>query len=311
MQTTKANSLWMISALVILALGLYSPPVAASDAQPIVAPPVETIPSPGHESMKPLLWRPVVDGIERSSLRVDDDSSPFRLLAFRVDLTRFRLIAADARQFGPERKTADLREMARWWKGLLAVNGSYFDENDRPLGLVVSNGVTLNSFRKADWGVLYEVDGRAGLVHTRDWPKRSETLDPDFAIQVGPRVVVNGEPTRLKPQIHRRAAIGILPGGRSLVLVVTDSGKAEANALARVMATSPEKGGLGCRDAVMMDGGPSAQLYLNAGGQNLSVPGGWSVPVGVLVVERNAAPNTQDRAIPADHSSSSRQEAHP
>ena len=56
------------------------------------------------------------------------------------------------------------------------------------------------------------------------------------------------------------------------------STKAETTAFARFLADSPEKGGLGCVDALNLDGGPSTQLVVKLPGLALSLPGGWGVP---------------------------------
>ncbi|MBM4320107.1 MAG: phosphodiester glycosidase family protein, partial [Deltaproteobacteria bacterium] len=107
----------------------------------------------------------------------------------------------------------------------------------------------------------------------------------EFAIQVGPRVVALGRPLPLKPQRAERSAIGILPDG-ALVVVASQGGVVESNDLAQVMAAPPTEDGLGCRDALMMDGGPSAQLYAAAGDFQLDLPGLYGVPIAVGFVKR-------------------------
>ncbi len=229
-----------------------------------------------------LSWRKLMPGVSHVELNFNSKYSlaDFRLQALRFDLSRFSLRAADARTFGNGIKNASVSEMQRKLSALMAINGCFFDENDRPLGLVIDQGEVINPFRKADWGVLYVVDGRAHLVHTRKW-KEVRPAKVDFAIQVGPRIIVDGKPTRLKKQVARRALVCIKPGNKELVFAVTDKGRAESNDLARYMK------GLGCEQAVMMDGGPSAQMYAEIGDFKLDVPGGWPIPIGVAVVPRN------------------------
>ena len=74
--------------------------------------------------------------------------------------------------------------------------------------------------------------------------------------------------------------------GNVVVLVV--STKAEATAFARFLADPPDNGGLGCWDALNLDGGPSTQLVVKLPALTLSLPGGWGVP-NALVVGRQAA----------------------
>jgi len=54
--------------------------------------------------------------------------------------------------------------------------------------------------------------------------------------------------------------------------------KAESTAFARFLAEPSEKTGLGCSDALNLDGGPSTQLVVRLPALTLSLRGGWGVP---------------------------------
>ena len=69
-------------------------------------------------------------------------------------------------------------------------------------------------------------------------------------VQGIPRLLVGGKVPQLKPQIAERTAV--CADGHVVVLVV--SSKAEATAFARFLADPPDKGGLGCWDALNLDG---------------------------------------------------------
>src|SRR4029453_13204214 len=97
-------------------------------------------------------------------------------------------------------------------------------------------------------------------------------------VQGIPRLLVGGNVQQLKPQIAARPAAGA--EGNFVVLVV--STKAEATAFARFLADPPDKGGLGCWDALNLDGGPSTQLVVELPALALSLPGGW-VPNALVV----------------------------
>jgi len=236
-------------------------------------------------SVKKLDWEQIADGIFHVTKVVKSDWS-FRLQAFKVDLQKQQVFAVDAREWNKSERVATVKDMTRYVDAQLVVNGSYFDENNRPLGMVISEKKRINPFRKADWGVLYIKRDHAFLIHTRDWEKHP-VKGVSFAIQVGPRIVVNSKPTKLKWQVARRSVIGILPDRKTLVFAVTDMGKAEANNIAELMSTPEEMGGFGCVEAVMMDGGPSSQLYSKVGNKIKDVEGGWPVPIGVAVREKD------------------------
>ena len=88
------------------------------------------------------------------------------------------------------------------------------------------------------------------------WASRS-TMDGSWrqancgtGVQGIPRLLVGGKVPQLKPQIAERTAV--CAAGHVVVLVV--STRAEATAFARFLADPPDKGGLGCWDALNLDG---------------------------------------------------------
>lgn len=199
---------------------------------------------------------------------------------YTADLKHVRLVVVDART--EARSAATVEVLRREAGARVAVNGTFFDEKLRPLGLQISEGTMRAPLRAADWGVLFvDADGRAGLVHTRDF-EASETID--FAVQCGPRVVIDGEPPGLVPQVARRTGACVLTPD-SVALFVVDA-PVSAPALADWLAASRDRGGLGCRDALLLDGGPSTQLDDAASASHPTVGGGWPVPNAVAIVDR-------------------------
>lgn len=214
-------------------------------------------------------WQPVAAGVEH--LRVAEGGVEAELLRF--DLGRYR---PEVVVLGAERpKTAAaVREETG---ALAAVNGGFFDTEWRPLGLRIAQGKTLIGLRpRVDWGVLLVREGRAEIVHSREFRADPEV---DAAIQVGPRILVGGQPLRLKPQSARRTAVALDRDGRTLTLVVT-RGSVEASALAALLQR------LGFDSALMLDGGPSTQLAATVGTLRLDLRGGYAVPDALIVRPR-------------------------
>lgn len=216
-----------------------------------------------------LRWEEIAKGVERRPLPELSGE------VLRFDLERFRV---DVEVPGPDgaRTAGALRKE----RGAAAVtNGGFFDERGRSLGLRIGQGRTLVKLRAhVDWGVLVVRGRRAVILHSRDY-----VPDPaiDAAVQVGPRLLVDGVPTRLKPQRARRTAVALDRTGRYLTLVVTRD-DAEAGALARALAA------LELDSALLLDGGPSTQLSARAGQLALDVPGGYAVPDLLLLLPRPA-----------------------
>ncbi len=129
-----------------------------------------------------------------------------------------------------------------------------------------------------DWGVLVLRPGRAAIVHSREYPAAA-TAAVTGAIQVGPRILVDGRVPGLKPQAARRTAVAIDHGGRFLTVVVANA-RMQATDLGRTLA------GFGFSDALMLDGGPSTQLSAAIGDFSRELPGGYAVPDALVVRRR-------------------------
>jgi len=225
-------------------------------------------------------WRALERGMEHALVGGD-----FRLELLRFDLARFRVQVTVTDAGRGRRRTAG--EVLADGNGAVAVvNGGFFDHKGRPLGLRIDGGKTLVPFRrKVDWGVFFVMDHRAHIVHSRDF---SPSRGIEAAIQVGPRILIDGTVPRLKPQTARRTAVALDKDNRRLTLVIAPDPVA-ADALGARLAE------LGYHTALMLDGGPSTQLAANiefAGKRSkhpsaeaLEIPGGYGVP-DLLVVTR-------------------------
>lgn len=221
-------------------------------------------------------WQPVAPGVDRISLGAADAGA---------ELLRFDLERVDADVVVPGRErprtAAEVRKDAA---ALAAINGGFFDTDGRPLGLRVAGGRTVVPLRpRVDWGVLVVRRGRAGIVHSREYAALASTPDDPVvaAIQVGPRIVVDGQPTRLKPQLARRTAVAVDRDGRHLAIAVT-RWPTFAEHLAGLFSR------LGFASAILLDGGPSTQLSAQINGAKIDLPGGYGVPDLLLIRPRPA-----------------------
>jgi uncharacterized protein YigE (DUF2233 family) len=196
-------------------------------------------------------WKPIAAGVE------------YRVFAgglgqaLRVDLKRVRLTAVKAARSNTKKpEGATVEALSSGSKALFGINGGFFDPQFRSLGLLISGRKELNPIRKADWGILWTnaKTHRATLVHTKAWSS-SMRRKAGFAIQAGPRLVVNGKIVKVKLQWGRRTAIGIQRDGRKLVIAVV-AASMFLPTLAKHMLTT-----LSCPNALNLDGGGSTQLW--------------------------------------------------
>jgi uncharacterized protein YigE (DUF2233 family) len=232
------------------------------------------------------VWRELQPGL--AYRRLDVDGAVFH--AVQVDLAQYDLRVADARREG--RTTATVDVLAEEAKALVAMNGTFFDEKERPLGLLVSDGRELNPLRNVSWWaalvVRDETSGPAAAVLTTDQIKALPPPERNalrLAVQVGPRTVSGGRPLKLKPQVAARSAVCVIDP-RHVVLLATETAPIESNELAAVMSAPPGDRGFGCTEGLMLDGGSSTQLRISTRALTLNVRGAWGVPNALVVVQR-------------------------
>lgn len=218
----------------------------------------------------------VADGVEYARL-LDPKPGDDRLEghAFRIDLERagLRVLAAG----GPTVRR-EVSTIARSLKDVVAINGSFFDEHMRAMGVVVDQGRTISRRRIKSWGALVVDDRLAEIVSGKELK-----LDdpPHLVLQGQPRLVKGGRVPKLKKQVARRTAVC---AERQYVTFVIATKPVDATALARFLARPLGRGGLACEDALNLDGGPSTQLFARLGDLTVNVAGGDGVPNALAAV---------------------------
>ena len=139
--------------------------------------------------------------------------------------------------------------------GDLVVNGGFFDDKGKALGLTMSNGIRLSPLAKKLSGGVLTVAGdrkKAELFET-------ESFDPPeglkFAVQCRPRLVVRREANVKSDDGKRseRTALCLRDGGKTIEALVVKGGEGGPSlfALGKWLATH------GCEEALNLDGGPS------------------------------------------------------
>jgi hypothetical protein len=163
---------------------------------------------------------------------------------------------------------------------VIATNASFFDEAGKTMGLAIDGGRSLGGRRLARWAA-FVMDGE------RAWIDRGSALDAaavhDVVVQGLPRLVVAGAVPRLKPQRAMRTAICV---ARAHVVLLVTTSSVDATELARFLAAPAAQGGIGCEEALNLDGGSSTQLVARWGGFVAHVDGAWGVPNALVVTPR-------------------------
>ncbi len=171
---------------------------------------------------------------------------------FKIDLNRFDLSSLLARELNLPR--ASISQFAQYSQALIALNGGFFDRKNHALGLRINHSQQTNPLKKISWwGIFYIKNRRAFLVDVNHFSNKGNY---EFAVQSGPRLLVNNAIPVLKKGRAERSALGITKEGQ-LIILVTESMPISTIELAKIMQSPP----LNCKNALNLDGGSSSQLF--------------------------------------------------
>lgn len=222
-------------------------------------------------------WRLLREGLAFAELplRRAPNPSGIPLYLLKVDPEKWSL----ALGMRPGWTKGSVDGMAEEDQFVAAINASYFSE-DGPVGLVVSEGELLHpQTRRWAAHLLIPPRGAPRIVNQ----KKASWSGARYAIQAFPAIMAAGHTFPYMRyggrgfdvrQVDRRSAL-CLTWDNQLLLLATDT---VINGLSFVeLATM--MGGLGCRDAMGLDGGTSTGFYLSVDGFERSIGNLKPVPV--------------------------------
>lgn len=223
-------------------------------------------------------WHILAPGIKYQDLGSSLFTSWSHIHVFKIDLKRNQINLVMAGDLA--HKQASAHDFARHTHALIAINGGFFDKDYHPLGLRINNQHQHNPLKQISWwGIFYIKNQTAHLSSLREY---KHDLNVDFAVQTGPRLLVNGKIMPLKQGFAERTALGITKDGQVIILVTENTPMNTTN-LASILKTPP----LNCIDALNLDGGSSTQLYAHIGSFKINAPSFAYVTDGIVVQPRN------------------------
>ena len=222
-------------------------------------------------------WVELERGLSYAKIDVKWDTRAGFVHAFRIDPKKFKLKVLQASQWNQQKMAA--KDFADHTKALITINGNFFSPEGKELGLIVANGKILKPLHSTSWWSVFQVKKGAPSILP---PDQFQNKNIDMAIQVGPRLVIDGKIPPLKNAFAARSMIGITHTGQ-VVLAVTEKIVLTPNETGIIMKSSRWQGGLECRNAMALDGGSSSQLYATTKDFTLDVPGINQVPTAIGV----------------------------
>lgn len=222
-------------------------------------------------------WRELAPGVEYMDLGEHLFTPWSHVHVFRIDLKKNQLGLVMANFLSQPHASVD--EFARFSKALIAINGGFFDQNHQALGLRISHQQQHNPLKRISWwGIFYVRDQKPQIASLRGFKYDKQI---DFAVQSGPRLLINGKIPTLKPGRDERSALGITQDGHVIILA-TDNAPLTTTSLAELMKAPP----LNCKNALNLDGGSSSQLSAHIGRFALNVYGLSNVSDAIIVKAR-------------------------
>ncbi len=222
-------------------------------------------------------WSRIAPGVEMRRFSWQDGARRAPVVALRVAPARLQVAVA-----APDQPL----EAAAWRArahALAAVNGGFFDAQGRSLGVRMSRGKLLSRPHGSRWSVFRvkkngEQDaGEAKIISSSEFSQAlGRGVRYECAVQCGPLLVSAGRPGAFKEQWDRRTGLGIDGAGRVVVAACDEALSLRGWALCFAR-------GLGCSDALNLDGGSSTQMSLRARSTGLEWGGGRSVPDAVVI----------------------------
>ncbi|MHA7840699.1 MAG: phosphodiester glycosidase family protein [Gammaproteobacteria bacterium] len=223
-------------------------------------------------------WQKLSPGLDYAVIPLLKNTSHGKLHAFRIDPNRYTFQVLQAKDY--YLNTATAYTLGKQNNALITINAGFFNPADKPLGLRLSEGNVLNPLKNISWwGIFYTEREYPRIVSRRTFHKNPQM---NFAIQAGPRLVINSHIPPLKEDYAERTVLGITTDNR-IIVAVTDNAPVTTEQMAQLLLASSEKGGLNCKDALNLDGGSSSQLYAHIKNFYLYVPGFARVPDVIIV----------------------------
>ena len=219
-------------------------------------------------------WRPVAVGIEYLDLGAHLLSPWSHVHVFRIDLKKNKFDLVMAKALSQNYASAD--QFAQYSNALIALNGGFFDHNYHALGLRIGNQRQYSPLKRISWwSIFYIKDQTPYISSVRSYNPEQRA---EFAVQSGPRLIINGRIPALKIGLAERSALGITHQDE-VIIVVTENTPMTTTELAKLMQSPP----LNCKSALNLDGGSSSQLHAHMNAFQVKAHGFSNVSDAIIV----------------------------
>jgi hypothetical protein len=178
-----------------------------------------------------------------------------------IDLAMFSTKSCTLRVIDqPAPPRTDLAQMMRQERCLAGVNGGYFDADYAPIGLLIVDGRTVTSLRRAKLitGVLAASERDVEILRVREFSRQRKF---SAAVQGGPFLVDSSRQIRglEKTRAARRTFAAVEGGNRAVLGFCSEVSLSE---LAEILATTRLADDFRIERALNLDGGSSSAFWV-------------------------------------------------
>lgn len=293
LSSIRTGSFSPLSSIEFQASTLAAHALSALIAFTLAASPLLPTSSSADSLPETITWEKIGDDIQHATVSISQAVVFSSELEFvRTSLTRFRAAVIRAEDFGSKRSTASA--LCRQSRARVCINANFFDEQGRPLGLVMSRGVIRQGLHRGGKTItgIFQIGRNNVSIVPRSGFTGESIIE---ALQAGPRILSEGTPIHgireLSPS-SRRAGVCI-DDHKRLVLFAVKSGFFGIT-MEQIQNLLLHRD-IRCVDALNLDGGSSAQLYVSsslpgapAGQPEISIPGRDEVPIVLGLFERES-----------------------
>jgi exopolysaccharide biosynthesis protein len=189
-------------------------------------------------------------------------------------------------------KKASVKQMCRSSGASVCINSNFFDEQGKPLGVVISRGIQHQKVHQGGGtltGVLFATADKIGVAHRSSF-NAEKVIE---ATQAGPRLISEGAPVVGVKDSSNPTNLSIACIDRDSRLILLRVSLAMFSSSLKELQSVLLRPELGCWEALNFDGGGSSQMYISGqipGHQGATreedFPGRDDVPVAVGLFRR-------------------------
>jgi exopolysaccharide biosynthesis protein len=221
-------------------------------------------------------WQTIAPGLERRNYDPDSLNPVTRMVALRIDPTRYSFRA----HYQPGQAHSTTEWAMALPQAVAFVNANFFDQADVALGLLVTDGVVYGHSYTDRGGTFLVQNGQPRIRANQREPYQGEPLDQ--AVQAFPMLVLDGLVAfsdTIQDRSTRRTIVAQDSSGRIILLATPVLGLTLRDLSAYLPTTD-----MNIITAFNLDGGRSTMMVINTDGSPETVVGSIDSVPAVLAV---------------------------